>query len=229
MTWWLRAGHQHIRSNSCLLAIVFCAHAPVSASVQGTLNPYRIVRSETIEQEGPAHKSQRWPPSNKVGIAAEVASVSSTGDIQLRHSTSREDPPLRQTAASLSREMGGDDGNSSVNSSSNTTGNATADPQPFVCADEGQICSCSGTAVYGKKFAFGYPGAGKMTNQEEIMGNHHRAIVDQYHTMCTAEAFGGVDPDPGYTKYCYCFDGDTYHAEPPTTTTHVWAHGFGRL
>jgi hypothetical protein len=168
MTWWLRVGHLHFRSSSCLLAIVLCAHPPVSASVQGTLNPYRIVRAGTVEQEAPVHRWQRWPPSSSDGVAAEVASVSPSGDIQLRHSSAREDPPLPHTAASPSKETGGDDGHGSGNSSSNTTGNATADPPPFVCADEGQDCACSGTAVYGKKFV-GDPREGSMTNAEEMM------------------------------------------------------------
>jgi len=73
------------------------------------------------------------------------------------------------------------------------------------CADEGGVCNCVGTAVFGRKYVMGKPGSGIIATlghilQAEIL--YKRKEVDSS-VKCTVAAFGG-ELLPGYSKQCIC-------------------------
>jgi len=71
-----------------------------------------------------------------------------------------------------------------------------------MCASEGDRCTCTGTVVYGRKYASGTPGAGRLATTAETLGARHRAQDVDGSTICSSAAFG--DPLDSVYKHCLC-------------------------
>lgn len=93
--------------------------------------------------------------------------------------------------------------------------------QPYVCADEGQQCKCTGTVVFGQKYIGGSITSGTLISADTMISNYHVATVSASEVRCSPQTFG-EDPAVGAAKYCYCFTGGIYthntHSGAPSST-----------
>jgi hypothetical protein len=71
------------------------------------------------------------------------------------------------------------------------------------CADEGQMCTCSGTVVYGRKYVSGKPGSGSTTTISQMQQTTTKTLEVAGTIKCGNSPFGG-DPMVDYHKYCLC-------------------------
>jgi hypothetical protein len=84
-----------------------------------------------------------------------------------------------------------------------------------ICAkNEGDVCSCLGTVVYGRKYVSGKPGGGiVISNVDQLKFTGFKEKATENTTECSDDAMGG-DPYRGYHKHCMCLQGEThaYHS-----------------
>merc|ERR1712232_245093 len=70
------------------------------------------------------------------------------------------------------------------------------------CADEGQICQCTGRVYYGRRFVNGKPGSGQQMTFEQMKEFPFETRDVQQQVGCGNSALG--DPVHGYYKQCFC-------------------------
>jgi len=76
-----------------------------------------------------------------------------------------------------------------------------------LCASgEGDLCMCTGSVYYGRKFAHGKPGSGATTSIDELMRSGFVKKSVSGSIDCSYGAMGR-DPLRGYYKYCFCDPG----------------------
>jgi len=76
---------------------------------------------------------------------------------------------------------------------------------PTVCADgENKDCKCHGDVYFGSKFLANKPGSGALTTFEQLKKKTFKKKSVAGSVKCNVASFGGVDPLPGFYKYCFC-------------------------
>lgn len=93
-----------------------------------------------------------------------------------------------------------------------------------VCASENQMCQCSGTVYYGRRYINGRPGSGTTTSLEQMRTSGFKSRSVSGSVSCSNGGMGG-DPLSGFYKHCICDSGSSN--DGTSSSASVCAQGEG--